>query len=76
VTKAAFRAGDTGSVFVQGEWWNARIPSGEVAANVPVQVLGRERMTLIVIPISDPYSVASAEPSAAGAQLTQTEETQ
>lgn len=75
ITKAAFRVGETGSVFVQGEWWNARIPSGEIAANRPVRVLGRERMTLIVIPISDIASVAPVELSSAGAQLTQTEET-
>jgi membrane-bound serine protease (ClpP class) len=71
VTKAPFRAGETGSVFVQGEWWNARLTNGEVAANVPVQVLARQGMTLTVMPVQD-TSTVDAEPASSGAPSSQT----
>lgn len=72
-TKAHLRAGETGSVFVLGEWWNARILSGEVAADTPVRVLERERMTLTVAPIrQDPALIA---PTLSGSQPTQRTET-
>jgi membrane-bound serine protease (ClpP class) len=80
MTKAAFRAGEIGSIFVQGELWNARIDNGEVAANIPVQVLARERMTLLVAPLTNQPTVAAAPvatgPATSGTQLTQTEEKQ
>jgi membrane-bound serine protease (ClpP class) len=54
-TKSAFAAGETGSVFVQGEWWNATLAQGTgqnaVPANSTVRVLERRRMTLIVTPV-------------------------
>jgi membrane-bound serine protease (ClpP class) len=74
VTKNAFGAGETGSVFVYGEWWNARIAEGEVAANMPVRVLNRERMTLVVAPIHNEPTVVVVGPSAPTAQLTQSDE--
>lgn len=61
-TKAAFRAGETGSIFVQGEWWNARILSGEVAANTAVRVLARERMTLTVTPYTTESTAVALSP--------------
>jgi membrane-bound ClpP family serine protease len=63
-------AGETGSIFVQGEWWNARLTSGQVAANAPVRVLAREGLTLTVEPIHN-ASVAVVSPSVPGAQPTQ-----
>ena len=68
-TKAHFHAGETGSVFVLGEWWNARIVSGEIAANTPVRVLARERMTLTVAPI--PQDPSFTAPTLSGSQPTQ-----
>ena len=59
MTKSAFGANQIGSVFVQGKWWNARMTSGDVAANTPVRVLAREGMTLIVSPTQDsPVAIA------------------
>ncbi len=72
-TKAAFRAGEIGSVFVYGEWWNARLEHGEVAANVPVRVTGRERMTITVTPLTDDATAAGAQPDP---QLTSTDDPQ
>jgi membrane-bound serine protease (ClpP class) len=74
-TKMPLRAGETGSVFVNGEWWNARLTSGEVPANRAVRVLAREGMTLIVAPIPDAPSVAVG-PSLPDTQSTQVNETQ
>lgn len=51
VAKQAFNASETGSIFVQGEWWSARLTHGEVAANEQVRVLERDRMTLVVEPL-------------------------
>jgi membrane-bound serine protease (ClpP class) len=65
-TRSALAAGEIGSVFVQGEWWNATIAQGEVAANSSVRVVARERMTLVVTPVTE-----ETNPSA---QLSQTEE--
>jgi membrane-bound serine protease (ClpP class) len=50
--KTAFGAGETGSVFVQGEWWNARLNEGTLAAGEQVQVIGRDGFTLIVARIT------------------------
>ena len=61
ITKTAFAAGETGSVFVHGEWWNARIARGEVAANTPIRVLAREGMTLLVTPMPDSSVAASGQ---------------
>jgi membrane-bound serine protease (ClpP class) len=71
VSKEAFRAGETGSVYVLGEWWNARLADSgsalEIKANQQVKVLARERMTLVVIPLheqSPAVSVNAASPTA------------
>jgi membrane-bound serine protease (ClpP class) len=64
ITKEPFHSGETGAVFVQGEWWNARIAEGEVAANTQVRVLARERMTLLVAPLNGQSSAAAGEPQA------------
>jgi membrane-bound serine protease (ClpP class) len=50
--KAAFAAGEEGSVFVQGEWWTARLASGQLEPGQRAQVVGLEGLTLIVTPIS------------------------
>lgn len=50
--KAPFSAGETGSVFVQGEWWNARLHEGSLAAGEQVRVTGRDGFTLIVTRMS------------------------
>ena len=75
-TKAALQAGKTGSVYVMGEWWNARLapnepdaPAGEmeIAANAAVRVIARERMTLLVAPIKHesvvPMDSSGAQPT-------------
>jgi membrane-bound serine protease (ClpP class) len=48
--KTAFAAGEVGSVFVMGEWWNARLTSGSVDAGDIVNVVGRDGYTLLVDP--------------------------
>jgi membrane-bound serine protease (ClpP class) len=48
--KSAFSAGERGSVFLQGEWWNARLTRGTATAGQSVRVIGREGYTLIVEP--------------------------
>lgn len=50
--KAPFAAGETGSVFVQGEWWNARLDEGALSQGEQVRVVGRDGFTLIVARIS------------------------
>lgn len=68
VAKTPFRVGETGSVFVQGEWWNARLTSGEVSANETVRVVGRQGLTLSVVPLTlDPALEPSADSSVASA---------
>ncbi len=82
VVKESFRAGEIGSVFVQGEWWNVCIANGEVVANTPIRVLNRQGMILTVTPTntesirSDGSSVAAAGPvgPTTDAQLTQSNE--
>jgi membrane-bound serine protease (ClpP class) len=70
VSRTPLRAGMTGSIFVQGELWNARLTSGEVAADTPVRVLSRKGLTLSVAPVdpaalpTDDSSVASTSASA------------
>lgn len=44
----AFRAGETGHVFVAGEIWNASLDEGEVAAGQQVRITGRSGYTLNV----------------------------
>lgn len=46
--KTAFAAGETGSVFIAGEWWNAELKSGSVEAGEPVTIVDRRGYTLIV----------------------------
>jgi membrane-bound serine protease (ClpP class) len=50
--KAAFVAGEEGSVFVQGEWWRARLASGRLEPGQRAQVVGLDGLTLIVTPMS------------------------
>lgn len=50
--KAPFRAGETGSVFVHGEWWNAQLTSGALDTGEQARVVGRDGLTLIVSRIS------------------------
>ncbi|MCC6167786.1 MAG: nodulation protein NfeD [Caldilineaceae bacterium] len=50
--KAPFAAGETGSVFVQGEWWNAHLDEGSLSQGEQVRVVGRDGFTLIVARIS------------------------
>ena len=46
--KADFQAGETGSVFVAGEWWNASLDQGEAYADDVVTVVGLDGYTLNV----------------------------
>ncbi len=46
--KADFGTGEIGSVFVQGEWWNATIKEGRVRKGDRVKVVDRDGYTLIV----------------------------
>ena len=46
--KIAFGPGETGSVFLAGEWWNAELESGHVEAGERVTVTGQRGYTLIV----------------------------
>ncbi len=46
--KIAFGSGETGSVFLAGEWWNAELESGSVEAGERVTVVGQRGYTLIV----------------------------
>ncbi|MBP7961668.1 MAG: nodulation protein NfeD [Caldilineaceae bacterium] len=46
--KIAFGPGETGSVFLAGEWWNAELESGRVEAGERVTVTGQRGYTLIV----------------------------
>jgi membrane-bound serine protease (ClpP class) len=47
----AIQAGQTGSVFAQGEWWRARLTRGRAPADSQVRVMGREGFTLLIEPI-------------------------
>ena len=49
--KAPFSAHERGSVFVYGEWWNARLERGQVNAGDEVEVIGRRGYTLMVRPV-------------------------
>ena len=46
--KSAFSAGETGSVYVHGEWWNARLTEGSLDEGEQARVVGRDGYTLIV----------------------------
>lgn len=46
--KTAFHADEVGSVFVAGEWWNAKLESGQVDEGDQVTVVARDRYTLVV----------------------------
>lgn len=48
----AFAAGEEGSVFLMGEWWNAVLVTGSVQAGETVRVSGRKGYTLIVEPLT------------------------
>jgi membrane-bound serine protease (ClpP class) len=49
--KAAFGTGEEGSVFVQGEWWTARVTGGRLEPGERAEVVGRDGFTLIVTPL-------------------------
>jgi membrane-bound serine protease (ClpP class) len=46
--KEPFSKGQQGSVFVQGEWWNAELEEGAVEAGEIVEIVDRKGFTLIV----------------------------
>lgn len=46
--KAPFTDQERGSVFVYGEWWNARLEKGTVKSGDQVEVIGRQGYTLLV----------------------------
>ena len=52
--KQSFASGETGSVFVAGEWWNAQLIGGEeqdvvtVTIGEEVEIVGRKGYTLLV----------------------------
>ena len=46
--KQAFSAGETGTVFLLGEWWNARLVEGALEKGEQAEVVGRDGYTLIV----------------------------
>lgn len=46
--KQAFASGQVGSVFVNGEWWNAELEAGSVAEGDDVQVVAKRGNRLIV----------------------------
>jgi len=46
--KQDFDTSGRGSVYVAGEWWNARVEEGGMAAEDRVEVVGRDGYTLIV----------------------------
>ncbi len=58
--KVGFAAGEEGSVFLQGEWWNARLVSGSVQAGESVRVRSREGYTLIVEPTIVEHGASAA----------------
>jgi membrane-bound serine protease (ClpP class) len=45
-----FDAGETGSVYVNGEWWSAELDAGAAHSGDHVQVVGRRGFTLLVQP--------------------------
>ena len=63
IARSAFSAGQTGSVFIQGEWWNATLRHGAVAAGQPVRVVARNGFLLTVEPLPPPDS-APPQPAA------------
>jgi membrane-bound serine protease (ClpP class) len=50
--KQPFRAGEAGSVFIAGEWWNAELREGSLAAGDKAQIVGRRGYTLVVKPVT------------------------
>ncbi len=52
--RADFSAGEPGSVFVMGEWWNARLTTGALHAGDEAVIVGREGFTLVVAPGGEP----------------------
>jgi membrane-bound serine protease (ClpP class) len=69
-SKGAFAVGEMGSVYVWGEWWNARLTTGAVAANQSVRVVERERMTLIVSPLAPDAASTTTSASRSAPQST------
>jgi membrane-bound serine protease (ClpP class) len=56
IARNAFSAGQTGSVFIQGEWWNATLRQGAVSAGQAVRVVARNGFLLTVEPLTQPES--------------------
>lgn len=48
MVKTGFQAGEPGSVFLAGEWWNAQLEEGGVQAGDQVKVVGRQGYQLRV----------------------------
>ncbi len=48
IVKEAFDANSSGSVFIQGEWWNATTSSGAFQSGDQVRVLSMDGFTLLV----------------------------
>lgn len=46
--KQAFAAGEKGTVFIAGEWWNAQLESGTVQPDDEVEIFGRNGYILLV----------------------------
>jgi membrane-bound serine protease (ClpP class) len=46
--RQGFSTGETGKVFVAGEWWNARLVEGAVEKGEDVEIVGRQGYTLLV----------------------------
>ena len=51
VAKANFGPGQSGAVFVLGEWWNAEVESGDLQAGQSATIISSRGYTLIVHPL-------------------------
>ncbi len=71
VVKAPFSVGQVGSVFIQGEWWNAKLTQGSVEEHDQVKVVERTGLTLSVVPVSPPSPSVSTVDASDGASTQQ-----
>ena len=58
--KTDFSAGETGSVYLLGEWWNARLTAGTLRAGDQATVVARDGFTLVVERVSPPATTKPA----------------
>ncbi|MEX1020366.1 MAG: nodulation protein NfeD [Litorilinea sp.] len=49
--RTSLDADTDGRVFISGEWWNARLDQGTLAAGAQVRVIGREGYLLLVVAV-------------------------